>query len=117
MVNAASQRTECRESTEAESAVDYENIKKERFTCTSSATTETQTPTLNPCGIHYPISKEAHSEAQIFQRIVLTATTTSRLSGRSKATMPEECYASGSIRLIGDRTSDLGTFDGCKRTS
>ena len=46
-----------------------------------------------------------------------TATSTPRLSRRTKATVSEECYASGVIRLVGDRTSGLGTSDGRKKTS
>ena len=46
-----------------------------------------------------------------------TATSTSRLSRRAKATVSEECYASGVIRLVGDRTSGLGTSDGRTKTS
>ena len=91
--------------------------RKDSSICTSSAITEIQIPTLKLCGIHYPISKEAHDEAQIIQRTMSTATSMSRLSRRSKATVSEECYASGVVKLVEDRTSGLEISDRRKKTS
>ena len=63
---------------------------------------------------------DTNAEAARHKLIFITMSTTtsvSRLSRRSKATVSEESYASGVVRLVGDRTYGLEISDGRKKTS